>query len=472
MSTHPYPTTGNPPGDPFCGGHAHDFDGGVIHAGGVPATCAPGQGTNKSAKLSPSSHAWSALGNLPEALYYPTLVSGWDKMFAFAGSFGTHSVYYKNFGATTWSDTGTDWLTPDTYPRVHLMPDWGFLVSSPLELFSLHTNWEYYPATNQWYQSGTDSVPGNDSREATEIYWRYHHSAVVGGFTPDANHYYISSAAVMIVGGLKAWVKNPFSGSTAWFDSGARPSDPVSWLPAPCPPHAPAALNQVRRWYVNATILPTGQLFVSGGTNLNGPNCEGVRDAEVYGIDLGTVVFPGWFAASPASNVRNYHSVALLLRDGRVWTAGGNADAAGSDCIGTTCDDGCGNGNGTPDTRQLKVQMFKPWYYGRSDRPVISSCPSTMSANGALQTINLSTTDATSITKVSLMRAGSVTHSFDTDQRLIALDNISAPTSKKVTFNAPYSSSVAPKGHYMLFVLSNKLGSPLLPSIGCWTTML
>jgi hypothetical protein len=186
---------------------------------------------------------------------------------------------------------------------------------------------------------------------------------------------------------------------------------------------------------------------------------------------LGTVVWPQWFAGLPATIARNYHSVALLLRDGRIWTAGGNVNAQGSDCnADNQCDLACGDGQ--PARRQLAIEIFDPWYYGRSDRPTIITCPAQMGANGGGQYIALGSSDGQSIQKVALMRAGSVTHSFDTDQRLIWLD-ITSKTASTVNFNAPYNPAVAPKGSYMLFVLSNKLGasSPQLPSIGCWTSM-
>jgi hypothetical protein len=60
----------------------------------------------------------------------------------------------------------------------------------------------------------------------------------------------------------------------------------------------------------------------------------------------------------------------------------------------------------------------------------------------------------TNIGRVVLMRGGSVTHSFDTDQRLIQLDIVSSAVSK-VTVRAPYSPAAAPPGDYMLFALRN-----------------
>ena len=61
-------------------------------------------------------------------------------------------------------------------------------------------------------------------------------------------------------------------------------------------------------------------------------------------------------------------------------------------------------------------------YYGRSDRPVITTCPAKISTDGGAYRIPIGGSQGTNIGKVALVRAGSVTHAFDTDQRLIVLD--------------------------------------------------
>ena len=59
------------------------------------------------------------------------------------------------------------------------------------------------------------------------------------------------------------------------------------------------------------------------------------------------------------------------------------------------------------------------------------------------------------------MKAGSVTHSFDMDQRYVGLSFTSGSGSLNVT--GPPNSNIAPPGYYMLFVL-NKAGTPSLAS--------
>jgi hypothetical protein len=62
---------------------------------------------------------------------------------------------------------------------------------------------------------------------------------------------------------------------------------------------------------------------------------------------------------------------------------------------------------------------------------------------------------------VVLMKAGSVTHSFDMDQRYVGLTLTAASGSLTVT--GPPNSNIAPPGYYMLFLV-NQAGTPSLAS--------
>src|SRR5262249_41473954 len=126
------------------------------------------------------------------------------------------------------------------------------------------------------------------------------------------------------------------------------------------------------RNYANSTLLPTGQIMVSGGVGPSQHDADAVKTPEIY--DPAT---NAWLATSPATVPRNYHGVAMLLPDGRVWTASGSKDHSGSQCGGgSSC-----NVSG-PDESETRVEIFTPWYYGRSDRPAVTSCPDIMVANG------------------------------------------------------------------------------------------
>ena len=69
----------------------------------------------------------------------------------------------------------------------------------------------------------------------------------------------------------------------------------------------------------------------------------------------------------------------------------------------------------------------------------------------------MSTPNASSIAKVSVIALGSVTHAFDMNQRFMWLTF--AKGGSGVTVQAPASRNTAPPGYYMLFIL-NSAGVP------------
>jgi hypothetical protein len=124
---------------------------------------------------------------------------------------------------------------------------------------------------------------------------------------------------------------------------------------------------------------------------------------------------------------RLYHSVALLLPDGRVIAAGSNP-ARGDE--------------------ELRLEVYHPPYLFRGPRPVIEAAPSVLSYGAAFA---IETAQAETIQWISLVRAGSTTHSLNTDQRLVDVAFMvgdGAHLLAKLTDEA----SLAPPGWYMLFI--------------------
>jgi Domain of unknown function (DUF1929)/Bacterial tandem repeat domain 1 len=105
--------------------------------------------------------------------------------------------------------------------------------------------------------------------------------------------------------------------------------------------------------------------------------------------------------------------------------------------------------DGLPDRTEEKVEIFKPWYYSRPDRPVVTRCPAKIATDGGVYTLGIGASQGANIGKVALVRAGSVTHAFDTDQRLVWLDILNTAASS-VTLKSPYGAAAAPPGDYML----------------------
>ena len=181
----------------------------------------------------------------------------------------------------------------------------------------------------------------------------------------------------------------------------------------------------------NAVILPDGKVFIVGGSSAGGfdTSTSPVLPTEMWDPATGQFTVMASIAV-----YRGYHSTALLLADGRVLSAGGNV--------------------GGPN-----AQVFSPPYLFAGARPSIASAP--VSA-GYGQTVFIGTSDAASISKVTLLREASVTHTNSMSQGFQSLSFTTTSTGLNVTM--PANANLAPPGYYMLFIL-NGSGVPSVASI-------
>lgn len=180
------------------------------------------------------------------------------------------------------------------------------------------------------------------------------------------------------------------------------------------------------RRHLTATILPTGQVLVTGGSSGTAFTDETrpVYPAELWDPTTGT-----WTTLASNAVVRVYHSTALLLVDGRVLITG-SGDAAGN-------------------ANHYNAEIFSPPYLFKGTRPAISIAPSTVRYG---QTFAVGTSDPAGISRVTLIRLGSVTHAFNSNQRFNEL--AFSRTASGLNVTAPASRNIAPPGHYLLFILS------------------
>lgn len=198
------------------------------------------------------------------------------------------------------------------------------------------------------------------------------------------------------------------------------------------------------------TLLPTGQVIFTGGIDDHHGDEPGNRDtdavyeAEVYtpGIDWDTNTFDFddeiWETTPPASVVRNYHSVALLLPNGLVMTAGSNKNGA----------------SGNDDVKEYKIEMYIPWYEGNPDRPT-QHVPNPQFQYGAQVTVH--SEQAHRIERIALMRYGSVTHAWDGDQRYIGIPfTYDSDEPDTLRLQLPSSGWIAPPGTYMLWLIDQE----------------
>lgn len=186
------------------------------------------------------------------------------------------------------------------------------------------------------------------------------------------------------------------------------------------------------RMYHNSVVLPDGTVFITGGQTGGASFTDDVSVLTPEKFDPATSSF------SPlAGNVipRNYHSVAMLLLDGTVFTGGGGL---------------CGSCS----ANHFDGQIYTPQYLlNGGARPVIKSVSKTVVGVGGTFDV---TTDA-AVAKWSLIRYGSATHTVNTDQRRIPLTPAN-PTAGSLTYNftLPADAGIILPGYYMLFAVSAK----------------
>ncbi len=199
----------------------------------------------------------------------------------------------------------------------------------------------------------------------------------------------------------------------------------------PNPTWQPTSSMAFARSFVNLTSLPDGTVLATGGDNeKSGFNdANGVLQAEQWNPATGT-----WSTLAKMTEARLYHSVAVLLPDGRVFVAGGGGDP------------------GVPDHKSF--QIYSPPYLFKGARPTISSAPGTVQYGA---NTFVATPDGASVASVSLIRTGSVTHSFDQNARALSLPF--TQTAGGLNVQMPADGNTAPPGYYMLSIV-NSAGVP------------
>jgi hypothetical protein len=193
------------------------------------------------------------------------------------------------------------------------------------------------------------------------------------------------------------------------------------------------------RFHGSATVMADGKVFVSGGSAVTN-EVNGVA----YTAKIWNPANSGWNTAATATKMRLYHSVSMLLPDARVITAGGGAPGPANN---------------------LNAEIYTPPYLYKQDwsatlatRPVITAAPTTATWGKTA----VVTTNVTGISKVTLVKTGSVTHTVDFDQRFINLSFTAS--SKTLNVAMPANANIAPPGYYMLFVF-NSAGVPSVAKI-------
>ncbi|MGB1250575.1 MAG: PKD domain-containing protein [Candidatus Promineifilaceae bacterium] len=222
----------------------------------------------------------------------------------------------------------------------------------------------------------------------------------------------------LVYGGNESYTDNSASYNASVVDVNVSP--PVVTDIAPL---------QLNRFYANPVMLPTGEVLVVGGKSNRGRfEDSGTHlEPEVYDPVANT-----WTLLNPMDVPRNYHSVGLLMQDGRVFVGGGGLCS----CAGDHQD----------------VQIYSPPYLFNPDgslatRPNITAHPELATTN---QTIDVVATAG--MQKFSFVKLSATTHAVNTDQRFLDLPFLET-TSGQYELTLDSNINVMTPGYWMLFAV-------------------
>jgi galactose oxidase len=389
--------------DMFCPGTAVLPDG-RVHVSG-------GNDSGKTSIYNPAADTWTAAATMTIPRGYhgsTTLPDG--RVFTLGGSW-SGGVGGKN--AEVWSP-GTGWRPLTGVPVTPI------LTNDAEGVYRADNHgWFFSWTNNRVFHAGPSkrlnwfSTVGNGSST----------SAGVRGDDGDAmngNAVMYDVGKILTVGGAPSYVNSPASNRAYVIDINngvvVRKVAPMSYP----------------RAYHNSVVLPDGKVLVLGGTTYTALFSD---ENSIFNAELWDPTTERFTRLAAAATPRNYHSVALLLPDGRVFSGGGGL--CGS-CV----------------TNHADGQIFTPPYLLNPDgtlrpRPAITDAPATTAA-GSTVTVN---TDR-AVTRFAIVRFGAVTHSVNNDQRRIPLAATTVTgTSYSVTI--PADRGIVLPGNYMLFALDS-----------------
>ena len=388
------------PANLFCSGHALLADGRVLVAGGY-GNSGSTIGIANAEIFDPVSKAWTAVPNMQYRRWYPTATTLSDgRILVTAGwqtsahtNAGISEIY--NPATNNWTSLTNANNPFETYPFLYLLPD-GRVI---------HIGGSEYP---------TDT----DVLDLNAVTWSVIDPTIVDG-----------ASATM-------YLPNIFMKAGSASDSqDVGPSSNTTFVldmtqPTPAWKQTPSMVYP--RSFMNLTMLPDGSTLATGGeTDRNG----GDISKAVYAAELWAPQTQTWSTMASMHTPREYHGTALLLPDARVLVSGMGADF----------------GN-VPDEKS--AEFYSPPYLFKGPRPTITQAPSQVQYN---LNFFVQTPDGASITSVSLIRTGAVTHFFDQNERFLPLKF--SQTVGGLTVTAPVDANLAPPGLYMLFLV-NSAGVP------------
>ncbi|RIH90408.1 hypothetical protein Mterra_00476 [Calidithermus terrae] len=379
------------------------------------------------------------------------------RLFAAGGNLGgtngsDHTNYYDP-ARGAWA-RGPDMAAGRWYPTLTLLPNEEVLITGGSDAQGKDN-----PAPEVLQRDGTLRLLSNARTDT----WDLNHWYPWMFVTPTGRVFHAGSSnrlRFLEPAGQGAWGEGyPRDGKNRWYGSavmyqagkilvigGGGPDATTTLLDVSAdgePGVRPGPSMRFGRTHFDATLLADGRVFVNGGNDGEKFSDE----ATVYDSEIWDPQSNAWAPGARASVPRNYHSTALLLPDGTVWTAGGGG-----------CGEDCGVNHPNYEI-YYPPYLFEPDGSGRyARRPSLTGAPRTL---GYGQRFTLQSPDAPSIASVSLVALGAATHGFNMNQRFMKL-TLEGKGSATLEVRAPASPNLAPPGFYLLFILDGRG----VPSVG------
>ncbi|WP_416402949.1 galactose oxidase-like domain-containing protein [Arthrobacter sp. LFS091] len=378
--------------DLFCAGQAVLPDGRILVVGGTATS--GGLGIRDVTAFDPTTETWQSLAPMNHPRWYPTATTLADGRVLVTSGANTNSTDIVTipevYSPTTnsWTDLPGANRNIPYYPFIYQLPDGRILqagaseqATSSLALNISTQQWTTVDARVLDAASIANYAPGKFIKAG---------SAADGGFTGQSSN--------------TAYTLDMNAQSPAW--------------------QATASMAFPRS-FVNLTNLPDGTVLATGGgTDKSGQDIsKAVMPAEIWQPTAGT-----WSTVAPMSVPRLYHSVAVLLPDGRVFVSGSGGDTGVAD--------------------QKSYQIYSPPYLFKGPRPSISSVPGSAQYSS---TAFIGTPDGARIQSVSLIKTGSVTHAFD--QNAVAMNLGFSQAAGGLNVQMPANGNYAPPGYYLLSIV-------------------
>ena len=386
----------------FCAGFVQLANGNVFVAGGNADSAL--NGTRRTHVFDWRTETWSRGPDMRDGRWYPSVASMPNDEALIIGGGPTVAEIRTTSGGLR---RPTNVITPSSreYPFFQAAPDGRALLLGPARGLSLIDT------------SGLGAMAAFGNRDAI--------SRSYGGYAPyDVGRYLVAGGGSVNEDGLTAVP--------------TRTATTVSTTTG-VPLAAPTGSMSRRRRQHNLTVLADGSVLATGGQSTMGGGGQVDLAGAVYEAERWDPATGLWTTLAPAAVARQYHSTALLLRDGRVLTGGGGI---------------CGVCN-TVGYLRRDQEIFTPPYLYRHDgsgrlapRPRIATGPAAVPYGG---TFTLTSLEAATIRKIALVRLGAPTHSQDQGQRYVPLPFTTSDTT--LTVSGPNNPNEAPAGYYMLFLV-------------------